>query len=239
MGFLWVVTFSLVAGSAVLPAREPAAVVNPVASFISRSEQPLHQYRALRRMHAVCDSGKYEAWLEAWTELKDGRFSYQIVSESGSDMARGRVLRPMLAREQDVVNSGDGARSALTPDNYEFTEAGRDGNGARVLQLKPRRQDVLLVDGRAVLNDGGDLVRIEGTLSKNPSFWTSLVNIVRRYARIGGVRVPVSTETTAKVKFVGTAQMDVLYDYQSVNGEAVALNEPRPAMPVRLAHRLP
>jgi len=237
MRFLWVVTFSLVAGSAVLPAHEPAVVISPIGSFFSRPEQPLHQYRAFRRMHAVSDSGKYEAWVEAWTELKDGRFSYQIVSERGSDMARGRVLRPMLAREQEFVNNGDGARSALTLDNYEFMEAGRDGNGAHVVQLKPRRQDALLVEGRAVLNDGGDLVRIEGTLSKSPSFWTSLVNIVRRYARIGGVRVPVATETTAKVKFVGTAQMDVLYDYQSINGQPVALNEPRSAGPARIAGR--
>ena len=94
--------------------------------------------------------------------------------------------------------------------------------GARVVQLKPKRNDPLLVEGRAVLNDGGDLLRVEGRLSKNPSFWTSLVNIVRRYARIGGVRVPVATETTAKVKFVGTSQLQVLYDYETINGRRVA-----------------
>jgi hypothetical protein len=143
-------------------------------------------------MHTTSDNGKYEAWLEAWTELKDGQFSYQIVSERGSDMARGKVLRPMLAREQELVNNGDGRKSELTSENYEFTEAGRDDDGARVVHIKPRRQDPLLVEGRAVLNDGGDLLRVEGKLSKNPSFWTSLVNIVRRYARIGGVRVPVA-----------------------------------------------
>src|SRR6266508_3354000 len=98
MRCLWVVTFSLlVAGSAVVPASEPAAA-NPVVSFFSRSEQPLHQFRAFRRMHSTSGNGKYEAWLEAWTELKDGRFSYEIVSERGSDMARGKVLRPMLER---------------------------------------------------------------------------------------------------------------------------------------------
>ena len=74
---IWVVTFTLLAGSAVLPAREPSVASNPIASFFSRAEQPLHQYRALRRMHATSDSGKYEAWLDAWTELKDGRFSYR------------------------------------------------------------------------------------------------------------------------------------------------------------------
>jgi hypothetical protein len=237
MRFLWVVTFSLLAGSAVLPARESVASSNPIASFFSRAEQPLHQYRAFRRMHTTSDNGKYEAWLDAWTELKDGRFSYQIVSEKGSETARGKVLRPLLAHEQQVVNNGEDNKSEYSPANYEFTEAGRDRNGARVVQIKPRRQDVMLVEGHAVLNDVGDLLRVEGKLSKNPSFWTTLVNIVRRYARIGGVRVPVATETYAKLKFVGAAQMEVLYDYQSVNGHAVALSEQRSAMPARIAER--
>jgi hypothetical protein len=237
MRTLWVVAFTLLAGSAVLPAREAAPPANPVQHLFSRSEQPLRQYRAFRRMHTTTDSGKHEAWLEAWTELKDGRFSYEIVSERGSDMARGKVLRPMLAREQEVVNKGNGDRSELTPANYEFSEESRDVDGARVVQIKPRRQDVMLVDGHAVLNDGGDLVRVEGKLSKNPSFWTSLVNIVRRYARIGGVRVPVATQTTAKVKFVGTAQLEVLYDYQSINDRPVALTEQRSALPSHNAGR--
>lgn len=236
MRTLWVAAFTLLAGSAVLPAHEPPAA-NPLPTLLSRAEQPLHQYRAFRRMHATSDNGKYEAWLDAWTELKDGQFSYEIVSERGSDVARGKVLRPMLAREQEVVNKGDGRKSELTDDNYEFTEAGHDNDGARVVQIKPRRQDAMLVDGRAVLNERGDLLRVEGKLSKNPSFWTSLVNIVRRYARIGGVRVPVATETTAKVKFVGSAQLEVLYDYQTINDRPVGLTEQRSAMPSRIAVR--
>jgi hypothetical protein len=51
------------------------------------------------------------------------------------------------------------------------------------------------------------------------------------------VRVPVATETTAKVKFVGTAQMEVFYDYQSVNGRPVAFSEQRAAAPSRTAGR--
>jgi hypothetical protein len=237
MRCLWVVSFSLLAGSAVLPARESVATSNPIAGFFTRTEQPLHQYRALRRMHTTGESGKYEAWLDAWTELKDGRFSYQIVSEKGSEMVRGRVLRPLLAREQKIVNNGEDNKSEYTPANYEFREAGRDGDGARVVQIKPRRQEVMLVEGHAVLSEMGDLLRVEGKLAKNPSFWTTLVNIVRRYARIGGVRVPVATETFAKLKFVGTAQMEILYDYQSVNGHPVALSEQRSAMPAHIAGR--
>ena len=188
-------------------------------------------------MHAATEKGKHEAWLEAWTELKDGRFSYEIVSERGSETVRDRVLRSMLKREEELVNSGNTKRGDITAANYEFTEAGRDEDGARVVQIKPRRNDVLLVDGRAVLDDGGDLLRVEGRLARNPSFWTSLVNVVRRYARIGGVRVPIATETTAKVKMVGASKLQVLYDYESVNGQPVRLSERRSAALVHIAAR--
>ena len=189
----------------------------------------------MRRMHAFTDSAKHEAWLDAWTELKDGRFSYEIVSERGSETVRAKVLRSMLQREQELVNSGNTDRGDITSANYEFSEGGRDADGSRVVQIKPKRSDVLLVDGRAVLDDGGDLVRVEGRLAKNPSFWTSLVNIVRRYARIGGVRVPVATETTAKVKLVGTSQLQVFYDYETINGRRVAVTERRSTEPAHSA----
>jgi len=231
---MWVAAFTLL-GSTVLPASGVPAPSPAARETIGRADQPLREYRALRRMHAFTDKAKHEAWLDAWTELKDGRFSYEIVSERGSETVRAKVLRSMLQREQELVNSGNTDKGDITSANYEFTEGGRDADGSRVVQMKPKRSDVLLVDGRAVLDDGGDLVRVEGRLAKNPSFWTSLVNIVRRYARIGGVRVPVATETTAKVKVVGTSQLQVLYDYETINGRRVAVTELRSAEPVHTA----
>ena len=62
-------------------------------------------------MHAFSESLKHEAWMEAWTELKDGRFTYEIVSERGSDAIRTKVLRTVLDREQEVVNNGDGDKA--------------------------------------------------------------------------------------------------------------------------------
>src|SRR4051812_3723572 len=237
MRLMWVIAFTLLGGSAVLPTSASSDFSNnPIMRLFSRTEQPLREYRALRRMHASSEkSAKYDAWLDAWTELKDGRFSYEIVSERGSDVVRSKVLRAVLAREQELINSGDARKGELTDDNYEFAEGGRDADGSHLVQIKPRRNDVLLVDGRAVLNDRGELVRVEGKLAKNPSFWTSLVNIVRRYARVGGVRVPVATETIAKVKFVGTAQMDVVYDYRSINGRPIAVSERQTPAPARSA----
>jgi hypothetical protein len=213
------------AGSAVTKGAESSSRRTP---SLTRPDEPLREYKAYRRMHAWTERFNQEAWLEAWTELKNGRFQYQIVSERGSDTIRTRVLRAVLCREQELVNEGDTERADLTPDNYDFTDAGRNADGSQNVQIKPRRKDVLLVDGRMVLTpDGQDLLRVEGRLSKNPSFWTSLVNIVRRYARLGGVRVPVSTESTAKVKFAGTSQLEVSYEYETINGRPLNLSAER------------
>src|ERR1051326_6737779 len=235
----WVAACTLVAASTVVQARSAAVDFsnNPISRFFSRAEQPLREYRAFRRMHAYSEGQKHEAWMEAWTELKDGQFSYEVISERGSETIRGKVLRAILTREQDTINRGDADKGDLTSANYEFTEGGRDTDGTHVVQIKPRRQDVMLVDGRAVLSPSGHLLPVEGKLSKNPSFWTSLVNIVRRYARVAGVRVPVATETTAKVKFVGNAQLDVFYDYETVNGRPVSLSERRSEELSRIAAR--
>jgi len=174
-------------------------------------------------MHARNEHFGQEAWLEAWTEFDERGFRYTIVSETGSDYMRNKVLKAVLKREQELVADGDCRRSELTPDNYEFQDV-QQGDGERYVTLKPKRKDVLLVDGRMVLShDGSELLRVEGRLAKNPSFWTSLVNIIRRYARLDGVRVPVAIESIAKVKFAGIAYLDVHYEYETINGRPVSM----------------
>jgi hypothetical protein len=201
--------------------------------FLSQPEQPLTHYRALRLMHARCEKFDQEAWLEVWTELDDRGFRYGIVSERGSDYTRNKVLKAVLKREQELVAEGRSERSTLSPANYEFTDAAASGDGVRYILLKPKRKDVLLVDGRMVLTeDATELLRVEGRLSKNPSFWMSSVNIIRHYGRIAGVRVPVSTESIARVKFAGVSRLDVRYDYESINGRPVSLSARR-ILPVR------
>ena len=91
------------------------------------------------------------------------------------------------------------------------------------LLAKPRRKEVSLIDGAVfVTSDDADLVRVEGRMAKNPSFWTSKVYLVRRYERVGGVRVPVRLDSTAQIKFAGESKMSMIYRYESINGQPVA-----------------
>jgi hypothetical protein len=219
---MWVLTFTLLAGSAALPAASGSGVNPAGAPVLNGSEPVLTSYRAFRRMHAKSERFNQEGWLDAWTELDATGFHYTIVSERGSDYVRNKVLKAVLQREQEIV-AGGADKAALTDDNYTFSEAESE-DGLRYVLLKPKRKDVMLVEGRMVLNaDSGDLLRVEGKLAKNPSFWTSLVNVIRHFAKFDGVRVPVSTESVAKLKFAGQSQLDVFYDYESINGRKVGL----------------
>jgi hypothetical protein len=220
---VWVLGFTLLIAAGLAPVTGQADSSSTGVRVSISQDAPLIQYRAFRRMHARSERFNQEGWLDAWTELEDGRFRYTIVSERGSDTIRNKVLKTVLTREQELVAEG-ADRAALTDDNYVFGEAGEQARGERYVLLKPKRKDVVLVDGRMVLSpDGKELLRVEGRLAKNPSFWTSLVNIIRHFAKVDGVQVPVSTETVAKIKFAGQSRLSVVYEYESINGRPVSL----------------
>jgi len=178
-------------------------------------------------MHAANEKFNQEGWVECWTELDERGFRYEIVAERGSDYIREKILKTLLRREQELIAAGSAGRADINEVNYEFADRATAPvvtNGERAVELKARRKDILLVNGRMVLNqDGTELLRVEGRLSKNPSFWTNVVDIVREFARLDGVRVPISTDTIAKLKFAGTSRMDVRYNYESINGRPVSL----------------
>jgi hypothetical protein len=219
LGFtlLLLVTMSSIPSASRQAASDEADHSSTAARQTPNYDQQLTQYRAFRRMHAKSEKFDHEGWLEAWTEFDERGFRYEIVSERGSEYVLNKVLKAVLKREQELVAEDGPARSALTEENYEFTDP-ETADGVQYVQMKPRRKDIVLVEGRMVLSpDGSDLLRIEGKLAKNPSFWTSLVNVIRHFAKVDGVRVPVSTETVAKVKFAGQSRMDVTYEYESIN----------------------
>ena len=91
-----VAAFTLWSASTLIADR-PSPIQDAGRSF--SEDQSLREYRCYRRMHAWTDGQGHEAWLEARTELKDGKFVYAIVSERGSDTIRGRVLHAVLESE--------------------------------------------------------------------------------------------------------------------------------------------
>lgn len=194
-----------------------------VEKFLAAEGPPLRAYRARRHLRAANMRFHVAATLDAITEMTpEGGFRYEILGEDGSRYIREKVLRPVLRREEMFWRNGDPERNGLTHENYTFMpEPPVDEMEMRVF-IKPRRTDLMLVDGAVFLaRDDADLQRVEGRLSKNPSFWTSRVDVVRRYARLLGVRVPIAMESVAHLKVAGRSEFLMTYEYESINGEPV------------------
>jgi hypothetical protein len=189
--------------------------------FLSNPDPSPTAYRALRHLDARNDHFDSTAWMDVWTEADaKGGFRYQVASEGGSDYIRAHVFRETLEAEQRMWASGAPDRAALTPENYVFEERSAAADGLASLAVRPRRKDVLLVDGLIFLDpNDGELVRMEGLLSKAPSFWTRRVQITRWFHRFAGVRMPTALESVANVRIAGTSTFRMTYEYESVNGE--------------------
>lgn len=217
--------FRLAAGIAVACAAadvhaQHAAVLQ---RFLARAEEPPVEYRALRRLEAQNPKFKQSAWMLAWTEYDHvNGFRYQIVDEGGSAYIRAKVLRAALEGEQRIWANREPQKASFNHDNYLFDEPSPSPDGLAALGVRPKRKDVLLVEGALFVQPtDGELARIEGKLSKTPSFWTRRVDVVRRYERKGGVRVPVSIESVAQVFIAGRSTFKMTYEYETINGQTV------------------
>jgi hypothetical protein len=194
-----------------------------VERFLASTDPALTSYRAFRTLEAETRGGQMRARLTAWTSLDPVQgFEYSIVEESGSSIVRQKVLRAALEGERFLRANGEIERGALTPSNYEFSAGSEAEEHLIRIGIHPKRHDTMLIDGSILLTDpDGDLARVEGSLIKRPSIWTREVQVVRRYERINGIRVPVSMQSTARVVIVGRSTFSMVYEYASINGVPV------------------
>src|SRR5215211_4568975 len=176
-----------------------------VERFLAAIEKPPVAHQARRRLEASSVKLNESAWMEAVTSYDPAAgFTYSIVAQGGSERIRGRVLKAVLDAEQENSTFTEWRRANLSRANYEFDFGGYAGNGMLKMQLTPRRRDSRLVLGSALLTaKSGNLVRVEGRLSKSPSFWVRWVDVSRTYSPIGGAMMPVTIESTADVRIAG------------------------------------
>jgi hypothetical protein len=209
---------------ALMPPQRPETFavddgVTAMQQFLARPRLA-HQYSGSRRLEA---SGRGQrAWLNVQTDFAPASgLQYQVTAEGGSGYIRTRVLRSLLEEERRLIASGDTATVAISTDNYQFTPEGLNDDGLVVVRLRPLRKDRSLVVGRMFLTATGDLLRVEGQLARNPSFWVTRVNIVREYRRINRVLMPVSLDTTAQLRWLGSSALRMTYRYSRVDYQTV------------------
>ena len=201
-----------------LDASDPQAVA-ALEKFLARPAIA-HQYSATRRLEA--SGGGQRGWIEVQTSFAPASgLAYQVIAEGGSGYIRGRVLRSLLDEEQRLL-ALKGTSAAISAANYRFRPGAMTEEGLAVIGLQPLRKDRSLIAGQMLLTpDAGQLVRIEGRLAKNPSFWVSRVEVVRSYRCVNGAFLPVSLETTAQLRLLGSSKLGMTYRYSHVDERAV------------------
>lgn len=173
--------------------------------------------RATRRLEAGTVDGKHRGWMDVETSVaSNGAFSWNVIEAGGSERTREKVFRAVLQAEAAAWRAGSRDASALSLANYQFVPISQTR-----LQLKPRRADSNLVDGVLTVSSDGHPLMLEGRLAKSPSFWVRSVTIMKRFARVGGVSLPVVIESLADVKMFGKSAFSMRYNYSAVNGRNV------------------
>ena len=219
------VILGLIAATTLVTAEStlPSPTIAPVLHrFLTRTDEQLVQYRGTRYLEARNDRPNLYGWMEVATELTEDGFHYRIVREGGSDVIRRRVFRSLLDHEQQL-SAQDAARASFSASNYDLTPAAPSEPGLVKLLAHPKRRDVRLIEGALFVTDiDADLVRVEGRLAKNPSFWTKRVDVVKQYQRISGLRVPIRVDSTAQMRLAGSSTLTMTYDYEMINGVRVA-----------------
>jgi hypothetical protein len=203
----------------------PSATIEPVLHrFLTRADEPLVEYRGSRYLEARNDRLNLYGWMEVATDLGEDGFHYRVMREGGSEMIRRRVFLSVLDNEEQLFATRDAKRASFNSVNYDLTPATTEEPGIVKLFAQPKRRDVTLITGAIYVTDtDADLIRAEGRLAKNPSFWTKRVDVVKHYGRIGGLRVPVRVDSTAQMRLAGTSTLTMTYDYEMINGVDVTV----------------
>lgn len=197
--------------------------------FLAQEGPRLRAYRGTRHLRAHNARFNLTGEMEVQIDFSAARgLEYRIMRESGSSVIRRRVLRPLLEEERALWRQHEPEGAAITTANYSFGPAEPDAvpkapdTPVLAIPLRPQRRERLLVDGVLLLTPDGDLRAVSGRLARNPSWWTSRVDILREYAHVAGVRVPIATRSVAHVKLAGRSELEMTYAYDSINGVDVS-----------------
>lgn len=144
---------------------------------------------------------------------------FRIVSEKGSKLLLDKVLKKLLEAEQEGAQ--DPGKTALTPENYDFTLVGQDtveGRPCYVLEVAPKQDSKLLYRGKIWVDEKDyAVVQIEAEPAKNPSFWIRKTLIHHVYGETGPFWLPASDVSQTDVRMGGTAVLTIDYGTYHTN----------------------
>lgn len=209
----WGTLLSMLAASAVAQVNATQPNANSIVDAMLKAQQE-NKARVkpftVKRGYLLLDKQEQEKgkMVASITVLPPDAREYQIESSSGG--MGEKILRDILTKETEPPK--DAQQKELSRGNYDFKLLGEESlNGRRcyLLGLNPKREEKDLLRGKLWVDEKTyNILRIEGSPVKSPSWWIHDLNILMTFAEVDGMWLRTSTHAVANVRFKGKYVMD-------------------------------
>lgn len=149
------------------------------------------------------------------TYTHPGRKHFEVLAEEGTSALSKRVLRPMLAAEEEASHEDVQPKTRIVDTNYGFKLIGEEvllGRRNYLIEVTPKTRNKFLIRGR-VWVDGQDfgIARVEAAPAQNPSILIRNTHIVQQSMRFErGVWLPLYNHSDTDSFLFG--RTDVIID---------------------------
>ncbi|MGI9101065.1 MAG: hypothetical protein ACR2IF_01355 [Terriglobales bacterium] len=163
------------------------------------------------------DSSQHGNYQLRRTYQAPSTLAFAAIRFVGDGFVKTNVITRLLQSEVDHVEKGEGARTAITSENYKFNYKGADvladGTQVYVFNVKPRQKRVGLFKGRICIDAlSGHLRRAEGTMVKSPSFFLKKLEFFQDYTVVGQFSLPAYVYSKANTRLFGRAIVTIFHD---------------------------
>lgn len=154
-----------------------------------------------------------------------GLISYERRRFEGDKTVRNQVILRYLTAEEEAQKANSSS-IAVTPDNYKFKFRRKgqfEGRPVYIFQITARQKRQGLFNGELWIDSATFLrVRESGRLVRPGSFFVKKTAFVRTYEIVDGMSVPREMQSSAEIRLVGTAELNIEFSNFSLedSGEA-------------------
>lgn len=155
------------------------------------------------------------------TYKKGAGKSYQILSQSGSELVMKYGLHPLLENEKALNDPDRVAQSWFTSANYEMklkpgVTQNIDGRPCVALAITPHHKGPNMIDGTLWVDVRDHTqVEVEGIASQKASVFAGTTHMMRRYANMQGYAMATHARAESSSMLVGRTVITIDYgDYQ-------------------------
>jgi hypothetical protein len=129
--------------------------------------------------------------------------TFTIEKFTGSDRAE-KIVQHVLQNEADTTRR---TAPALSRERYDFSLAGEDvvdGSPCWVLNLQPKRSEKDLINGKVWVDKRTHQIRrVDGDLTKTPSWWLKRVHLTVEFGDAEGMWMQKNSRAVAEVRMFG------------------------------------